>query len=194
MAYKIWTDHKFKLPPLINPPQPFDISGAAVKRDFFQRSNEIIQQGSKTFGGEPYSVISDTGRVIMLAPKHVDEDFHAYLPGFEPFGAGSAIPILVLVAKRQLTKFLAKIMKPLSDETAFSFQTVLGDSTEWHEVSLGQTILNVFSRLSSRVFLGPELCRNEAWLNITVIYAVDCFIAAERRLANPSYFYREIDS
>ncbi|KAK1625299.1 cytochrome P450 [Colletotrichum phormii] len=195
IAYKIWTDHKSKLPPLVNPPQLFDLSGAAVKRDFVQRSNEIIQQGSKTFGGEPYSVMSDTGRVIMLAPKHVDEvrndpklsflkntehDFHAYLPGFEPFGAGSAIQILILVAKKQLTKFLAKITKPLSDETAFSFQTVLGDSTEWHEVSLGQTILNVVSRLSSRVFLGPELCRSEAWLNITVMYVVDCFIAAER--------------
>ncbi|KXH64811.1 cytochrome P450 [Colletotrichum salicis] len=225
IAYKIWTDHKFKLPPLINPPQPFDLSGAAVKRDFVQRSNETIQEGSKTFGGEPYCwipeqsaervdleggmgtykrpshlhttseeswalpttssfhrhtqqyVISDTGRVIMLAPKHVDEvrndpklsflkntehDFHAYLPGFEPFGAGSAIQILILVAKRQRTKFL-----------------------EWHEVSLGQTSLNVVSRLSSRVFLGPELCRNEAWLNITVMYVVDCFIAAERHRMFP---------
>ncbi|KAJ4998527.1 Cytochrome P450 monooygenase 1 [Colletotrichum sp. SAR 10_66] len=195
LAYKIWTDHKFKLPPLINPPKSFDLSGAAVKKDFVQRSNELIQEGLKAFGGEPYSVISDTGRVIMLAPKHVDEirndpklsflkntehDFHAYLPGFEPFGAGNAIQILIMVAKKQLTKFLAKITKPLSDETAFSFQTVLGDSTEWHEVGLGHSILNIVSRLSSRVFLGPEICRNEEWLNITVMYVVDSFIAAER--------------
>ncbi|KAF4893027.1 Cytochrome P450 monooygenase 1 [Colletotrichum viniferum] len=195
LAYKIWTDHKFKLPPLINPPKSFDLSGAAVKKDFVQRSNELIQEGLIAFGGEPYSVMSDTGRVIMLAPKHVDEvrndpklsflkntehDFHAYLPGFEPFGAGNAIPILIMVAKKQLTKFLAKITKPLSDETAFSFQTVLGDSTEWHEVGLGHSILNIVSRLSSRVFLDPEICRNEEWLNITVMYVVDSFIAAER--------------
>ncbi|KAJ0283597.1 hypothetical protein COL940_004579 [Colletotrichum noveboracense] len=195
LAYKIWTDHKFKLPPLINPPKSFDLSGAAVKKDFVQRSNEIIQEGLKAFGGEPYSVISDTGRVIMLAPKHVDEirndpklsflkntehDFHAYLPGFEPFGAGNAIQMLIMVAKKQLTKFLAKITKPLSDETAFSFQTVLGDSTEWHEVGLGHSILNIVSRLSSRVLLGPEICRNEEWLNITVMYVVDSFVAAER--------------
>lgn len=41
-------------------------------------------------------------------------------------------------------------------------------------------MLSAVTRLSSRVFLGPELCRNEAWLNITVMYVVDCFIAAER--------------
>lgn len=51
---------------------------------------------------------------------------------------------------------------------------------EWREISLGQTILNIVSRLSSRVFLGSEICRNEAWLNITVMYAVDGIVAAER--------------
>jgi cytochrome P450 len=51
---------------------------------------------------------------------------------------------------------------------------------EWQEIILGQTILNIVSRLSSRVFLGSEICRNEAWLEITVMYVVDCFVAAER--------------
>ncbi|KAH8757296.1 cytochrome P450 [Diaporthe sp. PMI_573] len=195
LAHRIWNQHKFKLPPLINPGKLFDLTGAAVKKDFVQRSNELIEKGSKAFGEQPYCVMSDTGRIIMLAPKHVDEirndpklsflkntehDFHAYLPGFEPFGAGHAIQILVMVAKKQLTKFLAKITKPLSDETSFSFQTVLGESTEWQEIILGQTILNIVSRLSSRVFLGSEICRNEAWLEITVMYVVDCFVAAER--------------
>lgn len=56
----------------------------------------------------------------------------------------------------------------------------IGGYTEWHEVGLGHSILNIVSRLSSRVFLGPEICRNEEWLNITVMYVVDSFIAAER--------------
>lgn len=36
------------------------------------------------------------------------------------------------------------------------------------------------SRLSSRIFLGEELCRNDEWLNITVNYTVDVLKAAER--------------
>lgn len=73
LAYRFWNEHKFKLPPLINPGKLSDLTGAAVKKDFVQRSNELIQEGSKTFGEKPYSIMSDTGRVIMLAPKHVDE-------------------------------------------------------------------------------------------------------------------------
>lgn len=142
LVHRIWNQHKFKLPPLINPGKLFDLTGAAAKKDFVQRSNELIEEGSKAFGGQPYCIMSDTGPVIMLAPKHVDEirndpklsflknlehvskiicgveeiltrtiqDFHAYLPGFEPFGASHAFQILIIVAKKQLTRFLGRLL------------------------------------------------------------------------------------
>lgn len=40
--------------------------------------------------------------------------------------------------------------------------------------------LALVARLSSRIFLGEELCRNEEWLKITVNYTVDVMKAAER--------------
>lgn len=43
---------------------------------------------------------------------------------------------------------------------------------------LKQSILDIVARLSSRVFLGPEICRNPAWLRITVDYTVSSFAAA----------------
>ncbi|KAK1566048.1 cytochrome P450 [Colletotrichum navitas] len=195
VVYWIWSHHKLKLPPLINPPRLFDLTRTGVKKDFVQKSGELINRGSERFGDQPYSLMSDVGCTIMLSPKYVDEirnnpdlsfikntehDFHSYLPGFEAFGEGQAIQIMTIVAKKQLTKTLARITKPLSDETASSFQATLGDSPEWHEVNLGQTVMSVVSRLSSRVFLGAELCRNQAWLEITVMYAVDAFMAIEK--------------
>lgn len=38
-----------------------------------------------------------------------------------------------------------------------------------------ETILEIVARMSSRVFLGPELCRNPAWLRITVDYTTNLF-------------------
>jgi cytochrome P450 len=47
-------------------------------------------------------------------------------------------------------------------------------------------ILQLVARLSSRVFLGEELCRDSRWLDITINYTVDAFMAAEElRLWNP---------
>jgi hypothetical protein len=38
-----------------------------------------------------------------------------------------------------------------------------------------ETIVEIVARISSRVFLGPELCRNPAWLRITVDYTMNLF-------------------
>ena len=49
---------------------------------------------------------------------------------------------------------------------------------EWHEISLRLTALDLVSRLSTRIFLGPELCRDTAWRKIIVDYALNTFNCA----------------
>lgn len=50
---------------------------------------------------------------------------------------------------------------------------------EWQAKPLRETVLRLIARISSRVFLGDELCRNEDWLKVTREYTVDSFRAAE---------------
>jgi cytochrome P450 len=47
-------------------------------------------------------------------------------------------------------------------------------------------MLDAVARLSSRVFLGDQLCRNEAWLKITKEYTIDMFRASQRLTLIPS--------
>lgn len=110
--------------------------------------------------------------------KNVEDDFHGTMPGFQTFNADFAGSILVQVAKKQLTKYLNKITKPLSLEAAFSLQTIFGDSPEWTEFGLASVNLPLIARLSSRVFLGDKLCRNPEWLEITSQHPVNAFLAA----------------
>jgi hypothetical protein len=49
----------------------------------------------------------------------------------------------------------------------------------WHTVPLRETLLRVVARVSSRVFLGEEVCRNDDWLRVTREYTVSGFGAAE---------------
>jgi cytochrome P450 monooxygenase-2 len=57
---------------------------------------------------------------------------------------------------------------------------------EWQEASVNETCLNLIARLSSRVFLGEELCRDKHWLSIAKEYTVLSFNAArELRLWAP---------
>lgn len=54
------------------------------------------------------------------------------------------------------------------------------DKVEWHTIPLKETILDIVAQLSSKVFLGDQLCRNPDWLRMTVAYTVDSFQAAEK--------------
>jgi cytochrome P450 len=78
--------------------------------------------------------------------------------------------------------FLAdKVTKPLSDETTLAIDELYPASDgAWHAaVPMRETLLRLVARVSSRVFLGEEICRNEAWLRVTRDYTVDAFRAAE---------------
>jgi len=53
-------------------------------------------------------------------------------------------------------------------------------SPEWREIAIGPSVLDIVSRMASRVFLGDQLCRNEAWLKITKEYAINMFAAIRK--------------
>ncbi|KAI0101684.1 cytochrome P450 [Nemania sp. FL0031] len=201
LVHATWNKYSRKQPPVINPPKLFDFTGMSNKVDFLQQSYKMIHDASRE-SSRPYSVHSDVGSIVLLPPKLVDEikndpnlsflkntedDFHGSLPGFEPFKADLAVEILIQVAKKQLTKSLNKITRPLSQETAFAFQTILGDSTEWKEIGLVPMNLGLVCRLSSRVFLGEALCRNDDWLQITSEYPVNSHLAASKLRLYPKF-------
>ncbi|KAI1422808.1 cytochrome P450 [Xylaria sp. FL1777] len=182
-----------KRPPVINPPKLFDFTGGTTKVDFLQRSYEMVHDNSRENSNRPYTVYTDVGPVIVLPPKFADEMknnpqldfmasieevFHGSIPGFEIFNSDFAGAILVQVAKKQLTKFLNKITRPLSKETAFSLHELLGHSSDWNEFGLLALNLSLVARLSTRVFLGERLCRDIEWLQVTSQYPVIAFGAA----------------
>ena len=60
--------------------------------------------------------------------------------------------------------------------------------SEWKDIQLKETMLQLIARISSRVFLGEELCRNEDWLRVTKEYTVTAFNAAHELRLYPFIF------
>ena len=63
----------------------------------------------------------------------------------------------------------------LVDETIDCVDDVFGKSGEWATRLIREDMLEVVARVSSRVFLGAELCRNRRWLDIAKTFTVDSF-------------------
>ncbi len=118
------------------------------------------------------------------------KDFPTSYPGFEPHKLGfenNTNAIISEVIKTKLTQSLGLITDDLVEETSLAVADNLGDSDEWQTFKIRDVIAEVVTRLSSRVFLGKELCRNERWLQIAKTYAIDSFATAFLMRAAPPF-------
>ena len=87
----------------------------------------------------------------------------------------------------KLTQSLGLVTGDLVDETAESSHDILGEPKEWKTINLTDTMADIITRLSSRVFLGKELCRNERWLEIAKTHTIDIFTTAMIMQATPAF-------
>ncbi|KAJ3548702.1 hypothetical protein NM208_g877 [Fusarium decemcellulare] len=133
------------------------------------------------------------------------QDNHAGIPGFETVRlVGRDDQLIQKVARKQLTKHLcenislhlwyitkiseAMVIEPLSRETTLAVSLNFGESTEWQQVRLKPAILDIIARISSRIYLGEQLCRNEDWLRITKTYTTNFYTASTNLRMFPRSF------
>ncbi|KAL2802262.1 cytochrome P450 [Aspergillus granulosus] len=187
--------------PLVNGKQPLEVRLIHAKRRFLFGARGLIRAGLDKWPA--FEIATENGYRVILGPQYANEvrsheavsfgravahDFHAHIPGFEPFKEGTgAEQILQDVIRMRLTQSLGAVTKPLSDETAHALQANWGDNPEWQTIPFKTKILDIVSQLSSKVFLGDQICRNPDWLRITVAYAVDSFFAAEALRLWPAF-------
>ncbi|OLN87551.1 Dihydromonacolin L monooxygenase LovA 7 [Colletotrichum chlorophyti] len=189
--------------PYLNPPKAFGFLEQPQKNAFLFNVRSLMATARLEFPGQPYRLFTNVGETIVVPSEFADgirnepglslmgslaEKFHSHLPGFEGFAAGVRPDGLVpLVVKKHITKIPNQITGPLSSETQYAVDLIFGKSSEWHESKVKGDMLDLISRLSSRVFLGAELCRNEAWLSIIKSYTVNAFQGAEMLHGYPSW-------
>lgn len=74
-------------------------------------------------------------------------------------------PIHPEVIKRELTHKLNNFADNIVDELHLCLEQDLGlDTEEWREINLYEAMLDIISRLSMRVLVGEELCKNKEFL------------------------------
>ncbi|KAK1658301.1 cytochrome P450 [Colletotrichum godetiae] len=188
--------------PSINQKGKFELTDSRPKRNFLFNARKLLQQWFNANPNKPIRMISDMGSTIVLPPSmaneirnHSDlsftafsqEFFQAKYPGFDPFAEGGNDSITLVVINKDLTKQLAKVTEPLAEETSLALLNIFTANKEWHSIPMRATLLHFVARISSRVFLGTELCRNEAWLEITKNYTLNGFTAGDRLREYPSF-------
>ncbi|RSM18116.1 hypothetical protein CDV31_003038 [Fusarium ambrosium] len=186
--------------PCLNPCGLFDIANGRAKKQFLFGLRSMLKTWFNANPHKPASVFSDIGPMTVLPPSMANEIrsdprlsfvefsakfFHTSIPGFEAFNEGTRDSITLTVINKDLTKRLAQVTQPLAEETTLAMQDIFTDNKERHIINIREKILHFVARISSRVFLGDELCRDEAWLKITREHAMNGFVAADMLRAWP---------
>ncbi|KAG6114714.1 hypothetical protein E4U13_003230 [Claviceps humidiphila] len=188
---------------LVNGRKFGELSDVRAKKEFVFGARQLIAKGLALAPGFPFRIIGDVGEILILPPKYAYEIrnhdhlsftkaafkwFYAHLPGFEGFREGTTEShIMKLVARNQLTHQLKLVTEPVSDECSSVLDSIYTNNADWHEIVVKDANLQLTARVTSRVFLGVEMCRNPQWLRITTTYAVVAFKAVEELRLWPAW-------
>ncbi|KAF2130677.1 putative cytochrome P450 monooxygenase [Dothidotthia symphoricarpi CBS 119687] len=181
--------YRLRALPLVNGLGLFE-SDKRSRESFLFNAQSLLDDGYAK-SSKAFRVQTDNAQVVVLAPEcsseirnddrfsftHLlAEDFLGHIPAFVNFSPHNGLNDMAKeVLTKKLNPSLGLVTKDISAEATLTFRDQWTDNTEWHALNMKETILEIVARISSRVFLGPELCRNPAWLRITVDYTMNLF-------------------
>ncbi|EDP49182.1 hypothetical protein KXX16_003034 [Aspergillus fumigatus] len=180
---------------------PRDLFQTKAKQQFEYNAAALLNEGLQT-GHSAFRLVTNMVTYLILKDQYAEEikndsRFGAHeavdpvllvdLPGLESMFQGSLHNQVPPMAVRALNKELVHLTPSLSEEAMNCLQTRWTDSTEWHGVSIPETVLALIAQMTTRALLGPELCRNPEWLDIAKSFTTNRAIAVAAVQSWPSF-------
>ncbi|OAX80967.1 hypothetical protein ACJ72_04696 [Emergomyces africanus] len=178
---------------LINGKKPSEYRYTHAGRRFLKDARSLIEEGLSK--ASAFRLVTENGPKTVLSSNYADEirnhpalnfgaaiakEFHANIRGFDTFKQGTrGDEIFQDAVRMKLTHNLGNVLEPISAEAAIILEKDWTNSHDWHDIALKQSALKMVAQLSSRVFLGEEICRNPEWLRITITHTIDSISAAQ---------------
>ncbi|KAJ5545289.1 hypothetical protein N7461_007593 [Penicillium sp. DV-2018c] len=191
-----WADIADELPyrriPLVGKSGGWDLTNRKARARFTHSCRQLIAEGFSK-GMNVFQLMGSTKAMIILHPKYIDEIknnpelsfedaikhifFDNRVPGFEPFHNGTAQKVTVEVVRTKLTQTLGSLSIPLSKRTTEILKESLPPTDDWKSYYIASMVPQMVARLSSLVFVGETISKDPEWIEVSVNYALDSFMA-----------------
>ncbi|KAL4819696.1 cytochrome P450 [Aspergillus spinulosporus] len=100
----------------------------------------------------------------------LEKDFFTTVPGLEAMFTGTFHNHIVWDTASAFSRKLGALIESLTTETGIFLRDNWSDDTEWHAITLNETMNLLISQLTARIFIGEELCRDRDWIQIAISY------------------------
>ncbi|KAL1632954.1 hypothetical protein SLS56_003240 [Neofusicoccum ribis] len=169
--------------------EPGDLVNSRAKERFVKNGISIMKRGLQ-------EVVASGGPMLILPPSFVDEirnDNRLSFPGaierdwFPTYPGLEAVQALRHNIFQDMVKKNLMTSVALDDEMDKVTEEMFPASKEWSELRFSPLSLQVVARLTARVFLGEPLCRNKEWIDLSIRYTIDAYLAAKTLRSWPPY-------
>ncbi|KAK1993977.1 cytochrome P450 [Colletotrichum falcatum] len=119
---------------------------------------------------------------VLSVSKAVEEVMHAKYTGILTDGS-----VLEYTIKTALTPSLARINPVIFGEVSNTVRSQFPQSDAWTEVNIMEKVMRTVAIVSGRIFVGPELCHDEAYLGVSINYTIELMAAIQAVACIPPY-------
>ncbi|KAM4055523.1 cytochrome p450 [Hirsutella rhossiliensis] len=162
-----------------------------VRLRFVRDGPSIIRQGYHQFKDSLFQVRRIGADIVILTPKYVDEIralsqdkvrsvepfIHDFIGDYTRGTVFLESDLQNRVIQQRLTPNLGLLTSIMKTELDLALKKEIPEcKDQWFQVDINHLLARTVAHISSRVFLGPEECRNEEWHTATAEYSKNLFI------------------
>ncbi|OJJ05782.1 hypothetical protein ASPVEDRAFT_153946 [Aspergillus versicolor CBS 583.65] len=158
--------------------------GWLVGLRFSRRSGPMVREGYHKFKDGLFKIRRNDAEILVIPRKYIDElrdmsqdKISAMAAHIKNLVGRYTIGNVKLVMEsdlhrrtlqQKLTPSLGVLIPSLKDELKFALKTEMPECNTWTSVRIHELAVKVVARISARVFVGAELCRNDEWLYLSI--------------------------
>ncbi|KAG6265049.1 hypothetical protein E4U48_006085 [Claviceps purpurea] len=163
-----------------------------VRLRFIWNGGSIVRDGYERFRSSIFQIRKLGTDIVIIPPNYIDEvrklskdKTRSVEPFINDFAGKYTHGMTFLqsdlqniVIQKKLTPRLAQLTIAMQEELDLALSLEMPKMTEhkWIEVDIASLFTRIISRISARVFLGPDHSQNEEWLSTTIEYSKSLFI------------------
>ncbi|KAM5437369.1 hypothetical protein McanMca71_001018 [Microsporum canis] len=173
----------------------------AALKAYVTDAKSLLRRGYKEFKHGIYQIWTLHGFTTIVSPDFLEE-LSSLPPGTIDFYEGTrkrmvgdyewvklGDPLEAHTILKDLTQNIEYLFSELGDEIDYALKTELPECRDWTPITIQPKILRIVALVTGRVFVGPELNRNEEWLHTSSNFMMDIYIAGSA-LYKYSHFMR----
>ncbi|RDA88937.1 hypothetical protein CP532_0670 [Ophiocordyceps camponoti-leonardi (nom. inval.)] len=173
----------------------------ASKTRWIFSAETLIKDSYRKFQDKVYQIRGTEGTQLVLPSNYVGElktlpeDIlsakeaisDALQSKYTKFSPGHNADLLTLLLRTRLTHNLDKLAPQLKEELDYVIATEFPACDEWTAVKWHPFALRAVTRLSGRAFVGPDINRQERWMDTSINFAVHVFMAGAKLQIFPEW-------